>query len=641
MTSKLIFWESNPPKVDPARLAGWTIPAIVRERARREPENVAFAVPDGDGFRRIPWREFGRAVAEAGAGLWSLGLLRGNRAAVMGDPALDWVVSDYGSMTAGAVCVGIYQTSSPPEVAYIFQDAAPLVFFGQRREHLRCALEASRLLGSSPISFYVLLEDDAGDLAAEAGSARIITMKELRRIGAKALADDPSLLDKLVDAGASTDLARIIYTSGTTGRPKGVMYTHHAWLLVGEQWTLRYPPIRAEEHSIVSFLSIAHVAAAMQAEIAPLVSKLVPHFAPPKTDLIEVFRKVRPNVLGMTPRFFQKIAVQLAVAQESGSAFSRLMHRYGMRIGRRIVHKRWAKERVPFHKRVFLKFLQRTIFRQLLSRVGFDRVKRAQTGSAVMPVEVAALWAVWGVDIREAYGLSEAACAVAYQLEEFPCPGTIGKLIPFQIDTELKLAPDGEILFKSPMLFSGYWNAPEATVKALRDGWFYTGDIAEVLPDGNLRLVGRKNDAISTAGGKTINPAEIESQLKLSPYISEAVVFGHGEKYLTALIEIELASVSAWAKGRGHVASSYSGLVDLTEVNELIDGEVKEANRKLGRALQIKKFRLLPTPLDKMDGALTSAKKVKRRVVEEQFHDLLELMYDRSEKRILAARLRG
>jgi long-chain acyl-CoA synthetase len=391
----------------------------------------------------------------------------------------------------------------------------------------------------------------------------------------------------------------------------------------------------------VSFLSIAHVAAAMQAEIAPLVSRLVPHFAPPKTELIDVFRGVRPNVLGMTPRFFQKIAVKLAVAQESGSALSRALHRYGMRIGRRIVHKRWEGKPVSLHERIVLKFLQRTIFRRLLATVGFDRVRRAQTGSAMMPVEVAALWAVWGVDIREAYGLSEAACAVAYQLEEFPRSGTIGKLIPGQVDTELELASDGEILFKSPMVFSGYWNAPEATAKALREGWFHTGDIAERMPDGNLRLIGRKNDAISTAGGKTINPAEIENELKLSPYISEAVVFGHGEKYLAALVELEFASVLAWAKERGQVAACYSDLADLAEVAELIEREVQAANGKLGRALQIKKFRILPMPLDQVEGALTSAKKIKRRVVQEQFHELLELMYDRSENRILAARLRG
>jgi long-chain acyl-CoA synthetase len=209
-----------------------------------------------------------------------------------------------------------------------------------------------------------------------------------------------------------------------------------------------------------------------------------------------------------------------------------------------------------------------------------------------------------------------------------------------QPGTELELASDGEILFKSPMVFAGYWNAPEATAKALQQGWFYTGDIAERLPDGNLRLIGRKNDAISTAGGKTINPAEIENELKLSPYISEAIVFGHGEKYLTALIEFELASVAAWAKEKGLSAETYSDLAERPEVAALIDEQVNLANKNLGRALQIKKSRIVPLPLDNVKDALTSAKKVKRRVIREQFHDLIESMYDRSEDRILAAGLK-
>ncbi len=206
--------------------------------------------------------------------------------------------------------------------------------------------------------------------------------------------------------------------------------------------------------------------------------------------------------------------------------------------------------------------------------------------------------------------------------------------------TDLKLAEDGEILFKSPMVFSGYWNAPEATAKVLRDGWFFTGDIAERLPDGNLRLIGRKNDAISTAGGKTINPAEIENELKLSPYISEAIVFGHAEKYLVALIEFELASTAAWAREKGLAVQSYTELADQKEVVQLLDENVAIANENLGRVMQIKKFRIIPVPLDSVKDALTSAKKVKRRVVREQFHELIESMYDRSEDRILAAGLR-
>lgn len=638
--SKHFFWKTLPPRVEASQVFGWTIPAIVRERWRQEPGNAVYAVPVDGGYRDVTWGEFGAAIAETAAGLAQLGFSHGDRAAVMGDPTIDWVIADFGSLAAGGVCVGIYQTSSAPEVAHIFQDATPKAFFGQKMEHLNCAIEAAAAESSSSVSVFVLMEGDVGAAGALPQNARVVSLKELRRIGAEALAADVALFDHLVDRSRSTDLARIIYTSGTTGRPKGVMYTHQAWLLVGEQWVLRFPPIRERRHVTVAFLSTAHVASAMVSEIVPLVSKLQPHFAPPKAELVDVFRQVRPEVQGMTPRFFQKIAVQLAVEQGSGSTLSRALNGLAMRAGRRIVHARWDGKPASLVDRALLKFLQRTIFRRLLATVGLDRVQRAQTGSAMMPIEVATLWAVWGIDIREAYGLSEAACAVAYQQDSFPRPGTIGKLMVPQPGTELELASDGEILFKSPMLFSGYWNAPEATGKALRDGWFYTGDIAERTHDGNLRLIGRKNDAIITAGGKTINPAEIENELKLSSYISEAIVFGHGEKYLTALIELELAPVQAWISQQGKKLSSYTELAAFPAVVDLIEEEVQRTNARLGRALQIKKFCLIPTPLDKVNDALTSAKKVKRRVVREQFNDLIESMYDRTEDRILAAGLR-
>lgn len=638
--SKHFFWKTLPPRVEASQVFGWTIPAIVRDRWRQEPEKPVYAVPVDGGYRDVTWGEFGAAIAETAAGLAQLGFSHGDRAAVMGDPTIDWVIADFGSLAAGGVCVGIYQTSSAPEVAHIFQDATPKAFFGQKMEHLNCAIEAAAAESSSSVSVFVLMEGDVGAAGALPQNARVVSLKELRRIGAEALAADAALFDHLVDRSRSTDLARIIYTSGTTGRPKGVMYTHQAWLLVGEQWVLRFPPIRERRHVTVAFLSTAHVASAMVSEIVPLVSKLQPHFAPPKAELVDVFRQVRPEVQGMTPRFFQKIAVQLAVEQGSGSTLSRALNGLAMRAGRRIVHARWDGKPASLVDRALLKFLQRTIFRRLLATVGLDRVQRAQTGSAMMPIEVATLWAVWGIDIREAYGLSEAACAVAYQQDSFPRPGTIGKLMVPQPGTELELASDGEILFKSPMLFSGYWNAPEATGKALRDGWFYTGDIAERTHDGNLRLIGRKNDAISTAGGKTINPAEIENELKLSSYISEAIVFGHGEKYLTALIELELAPVQAWISQQGKKLSSYTELASFPAVVDLIEEEVQRTNARLGRALQIKKFCLIPTPLDKVNDALTSAKKVKRRVVREQFNDLIESMYDRTEDRILAAGLR-
>ncbi len=311
------FWEGAP-RVELDQVSDWTIPAIIRERSRREPDNAVFAILKGDRYEAVTWRAFATMVAEVAVGLWRVGFVPGDRVAVMGDAALEWVVSDFGCLGAGGICVGIYETSAVPEVAHILGDSAPKVFFGRRKEHLDCGLDAIRTLDSPTTNVFVLMEGETEYLKPAPAGVRIMTLAELRAEGAEALLSDPALFDRLVDCGSSSDLARIIYTSGTTGRPKGVSYTHASWVLVGEQWVLRYPPLRDRPHRIASFLSTAHVASAMVTEIVPLVSKLVPHFASAKTELVDVFRIVRPDIQGMTPRFFQRSRCNWPFSRKAG-----------------------------------------------------------------------------------------------------------------------------------------------------------------------------------------------------------------------------------------------------------------------------------------------------------------------------------
>lgn len=628
-----LFWETGP-AVEAAQVAGWTIPEIVLRRMQREPERVVYAVPEGDGYRDVTWGEFGGMVAEAAAGLASLGIAPGDRVAIMGDACLDWVVGDYGVIAARAITVGIYQTSSVHEVAHILSDSRPRAFIAHTADHLEKAIAASAD-GHRP-DFFILLDPQI-PASAHADGARILTFAEVGRLGREARAADAARFETMVAALRPDDAVRIVYTSGTTGRPKGAVYQHGNWMLVGEQWVLRFPAIRESAIKTIAFLSPSHVSPAMLIEIAPLVSRLVPHFAPPGAALTDVFKVVRPNLIGMTPRFYQKLAVQLALAQNALPQPMRTLHRWGMRLAMRVVHGKWNGRPADPLTVAAVGLARRTLFRPLLATVGLDRVQRAQTGSAMMPVEVAALWASWGIDMREAYGITEAAFAICYQADPYPRPGTIGRPMTPQPGTEVKLAEDGELLVRSPMVFTEYWENPEATAKAIIDGWYHSGDLAEWTEHGDLRLIGRKNDAISTAGGKTINPAEIENELKLSPYISEAVVFGSGEKFLTALLEIEYEAVAAWAREKRIPVDGYAELVERPEVRQLLEQEVEQANGKLGRVQQIKKFRILPESLEHVPEALTSGRKVKRRVVRERYNTMIESMYDRSETDLLTA----
>jgi long-chain acyl-CoA synthetase len=260
-------------------------------------------------------------------------------------------------------------------------------------------------------------------------------------------------------------------------------------------------------------------------------------------------------------------------------------------------------------------------------KLGMHRLCAALTAGAPIPQPVQALWQTWGVNLRNLYGITEHTLVLC-QCEPFQRPGDAGlPLYP----KEVQLAPDGEILVRGPGMFAGYWQNEAATSDVLREGWFHTGDVAECTPDGRFRIVDRKKDIMITAGGKNIAPSEIENLLKSSSFISEAVVFGDGRKFPSALVEIDFDTVADWARHNGVVYTSFTSLAQHALVRELIAREVEQANAQLARVEQVKKFRIIPKELDPEDGDTTPTRKVKRRHMYALFKDLVEDMY-RDEK---------
>ena len=279
----------------------------------------------------------------------------------------------------------------------------------------------------------------------------------------------------------------------------------------------------------------------------------------------------------------------------------------------------------------------RVSFKPILNKLGFDKLELVVSGGAALPTETMALWHIYGVNVVEMYGQTEEAGGIiAGQRGPFPRPGNVGTPAD---GLDVKLAPDGEILVRGPDLFEGYWRNAETTREVLgADGWLRTGDIAE-WRDGNLRLVDRARDFLVTAGGKTISPSIIEGALRSSPYVAEAVVFGQGRKYLTAIIEIDFDTVADWARANDVAYTGFTSLTSHPRVVGLIEGEIAKANEALARVEQIKQFRILPKALDPEEEGepVTPTRKVKRKLMYERFRDLVESMYDDSEERLIAA----
>ncbi len=397
-----------------------------------------------------------------------------------------------------------------------------------------------------------------------------------------------------------------------------------------------YPTLMQKVHRTVVFMPLCHVFGRDVAITLPLVSKVVPYFGEDINDLAQTLFEVAPTILFTVPRYMQKFASQVLIGLSTTSPLKRSVYQAAMMIGRRCARRRWSGRYGPATRLINV-FIRLLVFRPILNKLGLDKIELVVSGAAPLPQATAALWQIWGVNLVEAYGQTETGGAfISGQTEPFAKPGNVGTVMS---GWKVKLDASGEILVSGPDHFEGYWNRPEATREVIdAQNWMHTGDVGD-WQNGNLRLIDRARDFLVTSGGKTISPSTIESVLRASPYIAEAVVFGHGRKYLTALIEIDFDSVADWARSQSVNYTGFTSLALNDMVRGLLKSEVERLNGEFARVEQIKDFRILPKELDpEHDGEpITPTRKVKRALMYERFKSLVEQMYDDSEERMLAA----
>jgi long-chain acyl-CoA synthetase len=628
------FWHPARGPAAPADLDGWTLPRILDARAQQEPDTPVFRVRRAGVYRTITWAELRADVGDLAAGLHGLGLRPGERVAILGDACPDWIAADLAVLSAGGLTVGIYPTSSVEEVTRQVAHVGVSIFIAHRRTDLEPLLPSLR---ESPTVREILL---VADPAAEMRAAGVVAVADVCRAGREQLTRDPDLFARMLASGGADDPMRLFFTSGSTGAPKAVVHTHRSLMLAADGAVIRHPAMRARSQRVVAFLPLSHVSPALNVVVMPFITHVVPHFGEEGQDPFELVREVRPTYLAFMPRHYQKLGAELAERTRQWPWLRRRVYEVARRLGVRAIEAHWAGRPVPRWLRLAHGAARRFVFRTLLATAGLDAVARAQTSSAAMPPSVAALWAMWGLDLREGYGSTESAGAIAAQLEPFPRPGDIGRELPTPW-YETRLAEDGEIVFRSPILFAGYWNDPEATAAVMEDGWLHTGDLGELTPEGNIRLVGRKKDLIITSGGKSLSPQEIELPLKSSPYVSEVVAVGEGRKYVAALVELAAEPVALWAREQGIPAVAYADLAAHPAVGALIAGEIERANAALARVAQIKRFRILPRPLDAEQEEVTATRKVRRQVVQAHFQSLIDEMFDAAEEALIAAQVQS
>ncbi|MCP4616768.1 MAG: AMP-binding protein [Bradyrhizobium sp.] len=612
-----------------AKFATVTIPSLLQASAAERPDVVAFRQKRSGAWLSTTWRDYVSTVGRISIALKHAGLARGDRVAIMGDVSQEWLLADMATICAGAITVGIYFTSSPEEVDYYLQDCGARFAFVGGEAQLRAFLAGRR---ARELERVIVLDPDWNGNCNEKNVVSLAAFSEPVR------GNTELFLEQEVRTAKAGDFATIGYTSGTTGYPKGAILTHAA-LLAGAHTNISFcPPIEKWEQRLAVHLPMSHTVARAQATTLPLMSRAVPHFGETTVQFTETIREVKPTFYMAPPRFYQRFAAQLLSSIQSGPAARRRDYQFAMRIAKKVLSDRQsARENSQLLEALF-GVLRERVFKPLLAEIGFDELVHPYTASAPMPSDVMTLWQLWGLNLKECYGQTEMVGGNLGQMVDWPKAGTVG--VPVQdYAWETRVLEDGEMIVRGPGLFSGYWNKPNETQSALRDGWLYTGDVVEVQPDGGFKLVDRKKEIINTSGGKSVSPTQIENELRQSPFISEAAVVGEGKKYLTALIEVDATTTMDWARSRDDSVKEYADLCRSEVVTRMIEGEVAKANARLARVEQIKSFRILHEELSPETGVMTPTRKKRRKQLMERYKPLIDTLYDDSEEQLIKEQL--
>ena len=591
-----------------------TLPDLLIARADEMGERTALRHHHMGIWVSLSWRDYATRAARVGMALAELGVEPGQRIAIHSENRPEWLLADIGAQGIGAVPVGIYPTSPPAEVEYLLDHSEAVVLIAEDEEQLDKVLEVRDRLPN--LRHIVVI--DKHTVLDHLDDPQIIAFDEFEALGT---GREPRWSER-VAALDPTEMAVIVYTSGTTGPPKGAMLSHSNLVAAAETFSQTFESTGKDE--VLSYLPLCHVAERLNSAINALHTGYVVNFGRGGAFFATDLRDVQPTIFLGVPRVWEKMAATVEIRMNDASRTKRQLYRWAVQRGHRIGKDRMDGRSGPLN-RVLAGLSWLLVFRSLRDKLGLRRVRIALSGAApIAPQLLDYFWAL-GVPVREGYGQTENTAVATYTPADDVRLGKVGRALP---GVELRIADSGEILTRSPGNFMGYLKNPEATAEAIDEaGWLHTGDVGEIDAAGFLTITDRLKDLIITAGGKNISPSEIENQLKVSPFVKEAVVIGDGRKFLSALIGIEFDTVGDWARRREMAYTTYADLSSKPEVVALIDEWVAHVNRDLARAEQVKAFRLLDRELDHEGGALTATQKVKRREVEREFSDLIEEVY--------------
>ena len=592
-----------------------TFPQLFFQQVDKKKDSIALRRKEYGIWNRISWLEYGQRVRETAAAIIAMGLVAGDRVAILGDNRPEWLFCHLAAMTVGGVTCGVYSTNAPEQVAYVVGHSESKILFVENEEQVDKVLQ---IYPDMKQLKKVVVWDSKGLWGFT--HEGIIYYDAFLKQGREFLKHNPRCIEDRMDEIDPQATAMMIYTSGTTGRPKGAMISHHNILGLTDSFNQAVPFKPNDE--LLSYLPLAHIYENFLSVFLAIHSGGTVNFVESLETLAQNLREVSPTIFASVPRIWEKFMSMIEIRMSDAPPVKRLLYRLAVNVGLRYVRSEkgsaghWAAALLywPFYALVLC---------HLKRQLGLERIRYGVCGAAPASPELFEFYNALGVPLREGYGQTESTGVIAIQELENPRWGFVGKPLP---GIDVKIAEDGEILASGVNVFQGYYKNPELTAETIKGGWLHTGDVG-ALEDGHLKIMDRKKDIIITAGGKNITPAFIENKLKFSTYIQDAVVVGDGRKFLSALILIDEDNVNKFAQDQRIPYTTFEDLTSNPEIVKLIDQEVKEANKNLSRVEGIKKFALLPRRFYEEDGDVTPTKKVKRAFLEKRYADLIESLY--------------
>jgi long-chain acyl-CoA synthetase len=600
-----------------------TIPKLFLEKARRYgKERVAMREKEFGIWRPISWQDYLENVKYIALGLIRIGLQEGDKVAMIGDNRPEGLMAEMAALCARGVGVWLFQDCLMDEVRYIVDHSDAKFLVGEGQEEVDKALS---IIKDCPKLKKIIYDDPKG--LRHYKQDCLISLKEVQQLGRDLEKEKPNLFEEIIAKGHGEEIALLFYTSGTTALPKGALLSHNNMLSMG-QHLMEIDPCE-ETDDYVSYLPFAWIGEQMMSISCGLQIGYTINFPEEPETSQENIREIGPHVMFAPPRMYEQMTRSVQVKYLDATWLKRKFFQFATWVGYRYADMKFSKKGVPAPWQLLHKIAFATVQKKLKDHLGMSRVRNAYTGGAAMGPDHFRFFHSLGVNLKQIYGQTEVAgISVVHRSGDIKFD-TVGHPIP---GTEVRINDDGEILTRSPSVFKGYYKNPEATQKTLRDGWLYSGDKGFIDDDGHLVVFDRTKDVFTLKDGRPFAPQYLETRLKFSPYIKDAWVIGDRREHLSAVMCIDYSVVSNWADQRKLNYTSYQELSQMPQVYELVEKQIRQANKDLPDVAKIRKFTNLYKEFDADDDELTRTRKLRRAFVEKRYKEIVDALYSENDR---------